>query len=563
MKNSSLLILIALIAAILAGCGGGGSSGSGGSAKVNLFATDDLSTGYDAVWVKIYRVDVRRDDSTLSNLFSDAAGKVIDLRALNDGTNLYSFFGHKSVPVGTYTAVLVELDRAVTLFPTGSSAGQNRVFDDAYGADRARIEWSFPAPVNLGAGSNRIIADFDLSQWQDVSGEIRNAAIVQGDGAGFENPGRHQNEDYTGTVESLSGVAPNYTFVLRTSAGSKIEVETNSNTAIFNNSGQPNPTIANGTRVEVRGSIDPSTMSLSATSIKIKNSGDNDEFEAKGLAGSANGSTRTFQITVREACGFIPSGTTVTVQVDDSTRFFSDRGVLMTEAAFFEAIGGSTATFVEAEGTVYNASTQTLTAKKCKLEDGQEGNGDVEARGAPSNIDPIGGTFSMSLTSWEGFSATPGQSIAITTSGGTEYKDGNNQGISKAQFFALLASATTVKVEGRYENGILAARECSLRLNGGGGGGEDPHEGKGTPSNIDSGARTFTLTLFEWYGFGGSVGLQVSVQMTSNATYRSDNGESMSQAEFFAAMGSGWLVEVEGTFSGGVFTGVKAKLDDH
>lgn len=549
---------------LLAGCGGGGGGGSAASGGINFFATDDLSTGYDGVWVKIYKVQLRRADDTFTTILDDTSGKVVNLRALNDGSERYLFLGSDGVPQGNYSGLRIELDRAVTLFTTGSAVGLNRVFDDAYGTDRARLDLIFPAVKSIGAGSNNLVCDFDLSAWEDVAGEIRNALLNDSAGNGLGDESRHQGEDYTGTISSLSGSAPNFTFVLSTTSSTKIEVETNGNTAVFNNSGEPNPTLANGKRVEVRGKFSTLSNRLIATSIRIKNSNDNDPYEVKGEPSQANANGRTFKITARECSGFLPGGTLVTVNVNDSTRFVTDDGITITEAQFFDMLPSDSSLQVEAEGAVFDPNTNTLTAKKCKVEnESGGGNHEVEARGAPRNINSGSGTFEVVLTQWEGFNATSGQAVPVTTSGATEYKDGNNVSIDASTFFSLLATATFVKVEGTYEAGTIAAHELSLRLTTGGGGGNDPHEIKGTPSGINGAARSFTVSLIEWFGFNGSVGQQIQVTMNSNATYRDDQGNSLTQEQFFGKLGNGWLVEVEGTVSGGTMVGVKAKLDDH
>jgi hypothetical protein len=566
-----LAILLFIASLILVGCGGGGGGG-GGSAnggQVNLFATDDLSTNYDAVWVKIKKVELRKSDDSFSTAFDDANGRVVNLRALNDaGTQRYSFLGLDSVPQGIYTGVRITLDRTVTLFPTGASTGETRTFDDSYGTGNTVLNVLF-ANTTIGAGQNDLVLDFDLSQWEiNGSGKIGNAVVVKGIGNGLNDPSRHENEDYKGTVSGLSGTSPNFTFTVTTFSGNTLLVETNASTSIFNNNGSPNPTLANGKRVEVRGSFNPTTQRLTATSVKIKNDGGNfDEFEAKGRPSDIDAPGRNFKVIVRRARGFLPDTTFINVVVTDNTRFFTDRGVLITEGQYFAAMAaGGMNMEVEVEGTAFNSNTNTLTATKCKLDDDDNNsNDDAEARGTPSNIDGVAGTFTMALTQWEGFSATAGALINVSTTGGTEYKNADGQNVNKATFFALLALATSVKVEGTYSDGAIVAREARINTSnggGGGGGGNDPHEINGSISNINAAARTFTVTIIEWEGFNGIPGQQIQVTMNANATYRSDEGDTISEATFFANLAASPLVEVEGTVSGSTMTGVKAKLDD-
>lgn len=564
-----IILVWALMVALLAGCGGGGGGGGGSTndGAVSLFATDDLNTNYDGVWVTVQKVQLRKLDDTFVTVMDDTDGRIVNLRALSDGSSLYAFWGDDGVPSGSYSGMRIILKREVKLYTTGSSNALIRQFDDVYGTANTTLDFLFSSAKTVGAGGTDIIVDFDLSQWEDVAGEIRNAICKEGNGAGFNDPNRHEDEDYKGRIADLSGTAPNYTFVLQTFASNKIIVETSSATTVFNNNGQPNPVLANAKTVEVRGKFNPSTGRLVADSIKIKaSSSDDDDFEVKGGPKDVSTSGRFFYVAVRESSGFVPNQAFVKVIVNDATVYFTDRGVPMSESAFFNAIlAGDGALEVEAEGSVFDSATQTLTAKKCKLDDEDSSSGGAEAKGTPSAINSGAGTFNIALTEWYGFSGSVGGSVQVITNSGTRFRNVNGDDIDKPTFFSQLAGANGVKVEGVYANGVITASEARIRTtSGGGGGGNDPAEAHGIPSNVNQSTRTFNMRLVSWEGFSGSPNQVITVTMTVSATYRDDEGESISESQFFSAMASGQLVEVEGTYNPATSTliAIKGKFDD-
>lgn len=564
MRKITLWILFVL-ALIAAGCGGGGGGSASGAASI--FLTDDLSTNYSAVWVKIFRVELVRQGGDRVTVYEDSVGKVINLRALNDGSPRYAFLGKDGVPEGTYTGVRFTLSKDCSLLPNGSDNTLPRVFDDPYinpsNANQAILTINFSSPKTVTGDSNDFICDFVLSDWTEDGTKVRNCKVEDGPRGGIDNRDRHEHDDWEGTIAELSGVAPDFTFVLRLRSGNSITVTTDSLTAIFNGNGAPNPQLANGKRAQVRGIFTPSTRTVAATSVKIRTGENNgeDPHEAKGLAKEVSAEAGTFDIVFGRAEGFTPVASFVHVTTTETTRFFSHGGVLLTREQFFGILTGG-GKRVEAEGT-WNADTNTLAAVKAKIED-EDDHHEAEARGAPSNIDADAGTFSLTLQEWEGFSASPGAVIGVETNGETDYRNGDGQKVEKAAFFQLMATATSVKVEGRYMNGVITAKYARIRNSGGGGGGGGQAEARGAVLNLNVEAKTFDLVLVEWSGFGGSANMIVHVAFTEGATFRDFSGESVSREAFFGLIQNGFLVEAEGSFNSGssTLTAVKAKLED-
>jgi hypothetical protein len=563
MKKLAHWFVLFAAALLLAGCGGGSSGGGGASGGINMFMTDDLDTGISAVWVKIYRVELESQGGGRTVVFDDANGKVFNLRALNDGSPRYAFLGRDGVPAGTYTGMRFTLDKDVRVVPVGSSTGNLRSFADVYldpgDPSRALLTMTFTAPKTISPGSMDIVADFVLATWTENGLKIENALVAEGGTGGISNPGRHDEDDFKGTVSDLAGSTPNFTFNVTTASGVVIPVSTNTSTSFMNHNGTPNPVLANGKRVEIRGTFSPTDGRVLATSVKIKSASDNDgddPHEAKGVASNISSAAGTFDVELGEAEGFIPTETVVHVTTSATTQFFTDRGVLISQSSFFDLIAAGNV-MVEAEG-VWTEGTNTLAAVKVKIED-EDDDHNAEAKGSPNTIDEPSGTFRIQLTEWEGFAGSAGMQVNVVTTGGTVYENDAGEQISKATFFAALATSPGVKVEGLFVDGTITASKARLRASTGGNA-----EAKGSVSNINVGSLSFDLTITEWEGFSGSPNMVVHVTTTIGAEFRNADGDLIDSTAFFALLEAGTIVEVKGPFNSGTTTiaSIRNKIDD-
>jgi hypothetical protein len=110
------------------------------------------------------------------------------------------------------------------------------------------------------------------------------------------------------------------------------------------------------------------------------------------------------------------------------------------------------------EGT-YNGETNTLTARKVKLDD--EGPSQVQIRGAASDLNNLQGTFKITALSFSGLFVPPGSQMVIATTIQTEFLGNDNQTLTKEQFFTAAATAAAIEVEGTFntdQNQILAKK---------------------------------------------------------------------------------------------------------
>lgn len=351
------------LACALAGCGGGGGGSSSGSsantARVGVFITDDLGA-YDHVWVTVKAIKLNGPAGSRT-VYSDPTGKAVDLASLNTaGASTFAFLGLGSIPEGRYTSIEVTLDDNLVLFPAGATVGQERTFAGSAGGQKLLTVQVDDSGEDIH-GDDNLVIDFDLSRWDDNGTTVTAFATVR-DHEGLGDLHRHHGEDYHGTVSNLSSTG--FTLVPRPGA-TPITVTTDANTVIFGDLS----TLANGQRVEVRGTFSTTTRTLVATSVKIE-TGDSNEDEARGNVTSVG--ANAFDLTIDETEGFLPSSTTVHVTYTANTRFRGDHGTTLTEAQFEAALAAGLE--VEVEGT-YDDASNTLTARKLKLENEGDDNG--------------------------------------------------------------------------------------------------------------------------------------------------------------------------------------------
>ena len=469
MKAVTKALSILGAVAVLIGCGGGGGDSAtgglpAGSARVGVFVTDDLTTDYDHVWVTIQKVELQRQGNAGSvTVFDDPTGRTVDLRALNDaGTQKFALLGEAVIPAGNYSSAEITVTEAVSLVPAGSTTAIDRIFA---GSTNGVKQLEFNLTQGNVNGATDIVADFDLSQWT-VDGQFVNAVVVQGSDDNVN--GNQEAFEFAGIVSGLNGTAPNFSFDLVQGPWS-LRVVTSAATTIYNNNGAPNPTLANGTRVQVRGTFDTTTRTLTATDVKIKLTNDvAGQVEVEGAVSNVTDSG--FDLSTAKVEGFIPSSTSVKVAVGATTRYFTDRGISISKDEFFAAL--ATAGFAEAEGS-YDEGSNTLTAVKVKIEDEDEGGDEQESEvtGPAGSVDSSAFTFQITVQQWEGVSVAPGTVLTVVTNANTEYPK-----TTKEAFWTAIANGALVEVKGSLDGTTLTAERVKFEDEGGddnGGGGDD------------------------------------------------------------------------------------------
>lgn len=467
------------MAMVLIGCGGGGSGGGTASsaAKVSAFATDDMNAGFDHVWVTIKSIDLQAAAGPV-NLFSDAKGVTVDLKTLRDATgNRFRLLNRKSVPAGTYTGVSVTTTNSATVFTTGSTTAINATFSSTPGDFVMSL--TFPTAVNVAGEVNDLCVDFKLSNWVLTGTSITAPAgfLSVGDTTHIKDPARHEASEMTGIVTALSGSAGAQTFTLG-DASNATTVITNANTSIIFTNGAANPALANGQKVEVRGFWDATTNTLTAARIEIENGDSHEDFVGvQGSIASIAADGSSFVVNIHEAHHFHPASTTITVDLNSSTKFFGNQGAVLTGAQFLSTV--AVGAFVAADGTL-DAGTGHLVAARVKACDGETGKGGDKGGdsgsgggsgeggdspiliGAESAFNATAGTFTLTIVDWEHVNTKPGATFSVTFTSATQwYWDGTLVDLSTLT--DKLAAGRFVKVAGTVSGSTVAATQVWLR----------------------------------------------------------------------------------------------------
>lgn len=473
--------VIALAAVVsIAGCGGGGSK-SGGTGRLQAFAADDFRDDHQQIWATIYKVELLDASGTAVTVFEDAVGKSMDLQLLHDNAGpRFAFLSDLAIAVGTYTQVRLTMGPEITRFPKGSTTGVKTPFAASLtrnAAGNVLFTSTLETPTVIAEGvTSKLVIDFDLPNFVLTNGEIT-PKIKRGDDSTLSDETRHHDEDYQGTISGLTGTAPVQSFTL-TNGAWKTEVSVDATTVLFYEKSQSSPALANNLQVEVVGTFDTVTGVLKASTIKIEDKSQNGQSngrgipEVKGAISQPSVAGRSFTMTIADSNDFIPTQSTVTVVVTDTTVFRANRGVLLTEAEYFASLGATS--FAEVKGT-YNAATNTITATlvKSETESESEGNGggnggggnssEAEVKGKAITIDATAGTFSISpIAEYDGF--VPGtSSVNVVVATGAAFEDDKGKDTNRAGFFAGLAGASRVTLKGSYLNGVFTAVELRLK----------------------------------------------------------------------------------------------------
>ena len=288
--------------------------------------------------------------------------------------------------------------------------------------------------------------DFDLANFAILGGMVM-PALARGDDSTIGNPGRHEIEDYKGTVANLTPTS----FRLIADVGAPFQVNYDANTPVYKSSNGAPTTLANGQRVEVRGFFVSGV--LTAVSIKVKDEpgGGAGEVEARGGNTNINLGAKTYVLAnIQGVQGFMPQGSTVNVVWTDST-VFRRSGVQVSADQLLNW------PFSEVKGS-YNASTNTITATRITLENnlnGEQG-GEAEAKGDISQVDLNANTMVLlNSRDIEGF--TPqGSTVNVTWTSETVFRRSGNTVTENA-----LLQWPIAKVKGLYvsaTNTIQASR---------------------------------------------------------------------------------------------------------
>jgi Domain of unknown function (DUF4382)/Domain of unknown function (DUF5666) len=358
LRRLAAVFLAALALAFTAGCGSGGTGSSvsttGGRAALDVFVTDGFTDQFKQVIATLFKIELTMDGTNFQTVFEDTAGRTLDLASLSSTAELLASV---TVPAGTYTQARITFGDHITLVKSNGTSTSVAV-DPSAGTDtngQIAVKVSTPARVQTST-TNSVTVDFKLAEFTLV-GNVLHPSISCGNGHG-DNPGEQHTAEINGTVTNLNGTT---SFVLQNANGRTITVALTSTTTIT--SGQTGTAIAlaNGQNVIVEGTFDPTTSTLTATSITLNDFTTIRRTEARGTVASVNTAAGSFVLTVLRAEGIMPTGGTITVVSNANTHFdggrHDDNGTLANVT-----VGSS----VEVNGS-FDTTTQTLTARSVEL----------------------------------------------------------------------------------------------------------------------------------------------------------------------------------------------------
>ncbi|MBS1717366.1 MAG: DUF4382 domain-containing protein [Armatimonadetes bacterium] len=543
-----LLVLIGLLAFII-GCGGGGTSSGGGASgpMTSLYITDDISSAYSSVWVTVKKISLDNAAGKSVVAYNDSTGTQLDLRSLHDNSgSLFALIATASLPSDTYTKVHIFVDQHVSLLPTGQ---QNAISATIAGADaNGLVDVNFAIHQDL-SGKGFVI-DFPLDQWV-LSGGVLTPVARSGDSSTLGDEHRHVKTEWRGTVSGLSGAVPNQTFTLTTKGGNSITIQTSSATAVFNNNGSANPSLANGQKVNVRGLADPATNVINADVVRILVVDDDDNPRAFGpptnvVPPSGDSLAGTFDVTINNCHGFLPNGAVVHIATDANTKFFTWFGRSLGAADFYATL--STAAAVEVVGT-YDANSNTITASYARdIVPGDKA--DAKAKGVPSNPDSVAGTFDLKVDEADGMyvDADKHPTIHVVLLPDAELLDQNYNSVDQSTFFTDLQSVITnnqeVQVVGTYNADTKTLSVSHAKIDK-----ENSDDGvralvSGPAGSIDTVGKSLVITATHWQDINLTSGQPVTVHWDQNTVFKDSHMNVITVDQFVTLAASGPVIVV-------------------
>ena len=347
-------VVAVLALAVVTGCGSGGTDSAGissstGRAPLDVYVTDGFTDQYKQVLATLFKIELTTDGVTYQTVFEDTAGRTLDLSSLASTTELLASV---TVPEGTYAQARITFGDHITLV---SNLGVNTsvAVDSSIGtAVNGQVAITVSTPARVQANQNNAVTvDFKLAEFQLVGNKLR-PSISCGSGMG-PHPGGEHTGHLRGTITSLNGTTG---FTIQGEHGRTTTVALTSTTTVTSGQTGNAFTPAVGQKVIIEGTYDPTTATLTATSVKLDDFTTINHSGARGTVESINSAAASFVLTVQRAEGITPTGGTITVATDANTRFLIGRHQ---QGSLADVTAGAK---VEVDGA-FNTTTQTLTAR--------------------------------------------------------------------------------------------------------------------------------------------------------------------------------------------------------
>ncbi len=263
------------------------------------------------------------------------------------------------------------------------------------------------------------------------------------------------------------------------------------------------------------------------------------EFEGVVSALTGTSPANTFTIAFGE-------GRSVSVSTDANTNLFNSDGSVNPTLANGKR--------VHVEGT-YSAATKTVAASAIRIHvDGDNTTVTAGALGHPHDADVSAGTFTVELKGVHGF-VPMGTQLNVTTTSDTIYRAPSGLTITKAEFFAAMATAHFVALEGTYDSSSKVMTALRARIV------EDTTDSRearimGGGSHPDTATGTFQIDVIEIEGF--TVRDAKATVYVNDDTVFVQHGQHLNKAEFFGLLPR--RVRVRGVVANDRFTATQAEV---
>ncbi len=329
-RSMTAVFLGVILIGALAGCGGGGGgmSSSSGTGRVTTYVADSPLNQYSSVLVTLYNVELG-SQGTYTQTFSSSTGEQVNLAALSGVAQFLNSYG--GIPAGTYNSVRVTIGNTMSLTPVNSTssitATINPAVGTAVGSNELQIIFSLPTPMQISNGTNANLAvDFNLPGFVINGNNVDQMPIQEQSESEFQSEAKNcriygQVSNYTPatstTAASFTLTSPRGTFSVTGSSGMQIIDQTNGS---FGTSA----TLQNGDNVLVKGTIDPTTMTITATSVFIlppQATNGSAVAALEGTVQSVDTSANSFTVLADDMENMNAQSGVVTVQTGSQTKF--------------------------------------------------------------------------------------------------------------------------------------------------------------------------------------------------------------------------------------------------
>jgi len=191
-------------------------------------------------------------------------------------------------------------------------------------------------------------------------------SVAEGNQEGLTIASYHDQYDYSGEVSGMTGTANNQMFHLKNGDWNGLVTVDQDTVLLKRESAAGTTTLANGQRVEVRGTFDPVTRRIRAREIKVETPGSDAQYrhEVRGYTVRRE-ETGDYTIDVIQAEGYIPEHMQTKLKLTEGAILQGPDGLAITQAVF-QATASDSNYEIDAEGS-YDATTNTLSVRRARL----------------------------------------------------------------------------------------------------------------------------------------------------------------------------------------------------